>query len=176
MTDYGTGLVRSPILTTLMQVSSRLLLVWPVVNGHPRATAPSPAYSSMLLAWSITEIIRYSYFVTNLRGDVPSFLTWLRYNTFYVLYPVGIASEMFLIFKASEVTQKMWQWMFLAILLAYIPGLPSPILRRCDEFDLSLLTLCRELYIVFAHDCAEKEGDEGKAAREENRSCQLATF
>lgn len=108
-----------------MQVSSRILLVWPVVNGHPRATSPSPAYSSMLLAWSITEIIRYSYFVTNLRGGVPKLLTWLRYNTFYVLYPIGIASEMFLIFKASKVAEKTWQLAFWSILLAYIPGLLS---------------------------------------------------
>ncbi|MCJ1270352.1 hypothetical protein MMC22_010248 [Lobaria immixta] len=129
------GLVRSPLLTTLMQVSSRILLVWPVVNGHPRVTAPSPAYSSMLLAWSITEIIRYSYFVTNLRGGVPSLLTWLRYNTFYVLYPVGIASEMLLIFKASEIAKKTWQWVYLGILLAYIPGLHS-------SFSHIISTIC----------------------------------
>lgn len=163
------GLVPSPILTNLMQVSSRILLVWPVVNGHPRVTAPSSAYSSMLLAWSITEIIRYSYFVTNLRGGVPSLLKWLRYNTFYILYPVGIVSEMLLIFKASEVAEKTWQWVFLGILLAYIPGSPS--YRRYYRWDLSLLTCYRELYNVFTYDRSEKESNEGKTAREENRSC-----
>lgn len=90
----------------------------------------------MLLAWSITEIIRYSYFVTNLRGGVPSFLTWLRYNTFYVLYPVGIASEMLLIFKASEVAENWLQWVFLGILLAYIPGLHSPFGHVISELCL----------------------------------------
>lgn len=119
------GIVRSPIFTTLMQVSTRLLLVWGVVDNYPTATSPSPFYSSMLLAWSITEIIRYSYFMLNLIGIVPGFLTWLRYNTFYVLYPVGISSEMLLIFKASYavVADNAWQqWVFWGILLGYVPG------------------------------------------------------
>lgn len=120
------GIVRSPISTTLMQVSSRLLLVWGVVDNYPTTTSPSPFYSSMLLAWSITEIIRYSYFMLNLIGSVPGYLTWLRYNTFYVLYPVGITSEMLLIFYASNTTSiadNLWQrWAFRAILLGYVPG------------------------------------------------------
>lgn len=95
-----------PLPTTMMQVSSRLLLIWAVVNRYPAATAPSPFYSSMLLAWSVTEVIRYSYFVWNLRGNgVPGSVTWLRYNTFYVLYPIGIGSECSLIWKASWVAE-----------------------------------------------------------------------
>lgn len=61
----------------------------------------------------------------NLIGSVPGFLTWLRYNTFYVLYPVGIASEMLLIFNASDnvVADNAWQqWVFRGILLGYVPG------------------------------------------------------
>lgn len=80
----------------------------------------------MLLAWSITEIIRYSYFMLNLIGSVPGYLTWLRYNSFYVLYPVGVTSEMLLIFYASNTTtaaNNLWQqWAFRGILLVYVPG------------------------------------------------------
>lgn len=69
----------------------------------------------MLLAWSLTEVVRYSYFVFNLRGGVPAFegtevermvlrgIGWARYNFFYVLYPVGIVSECALVLKASLV-------------------------------------------------------------------------
>ena len=118
------GLVRAPLLTTGMQVSSRLLLIWAVVDRYPEATAPSPFYSSMLLAWSITEVIRYSYFVWNLQGSgVPGFVTWLRYNTFYVLYPVGITSECALIWKASLVAERPVTLGFWAILGIYIPGM-----------------------------------------------------
>lgn len=124
-----TGIVRSPLLTTILQVSSRLVLVWAVVNAYPRATSPSPFYSSMLLAWSLSEIVRYTYFVLNLRrgssGDrkgVPALVTWLRYNLFYGLYPIGICSEMVLVWKASEVAESRWQWVFLGALVAYVPG------------------------------------------------------
>ena len=77
----------------------------------------------MLLAWSITEVIRYFYFFQNLRGGVPAWLTWLRYNTFFVLYPVGIASECTMMWKAKEQTDEAWvQWGILAILGLYVPG------------------------------------------------------
>lgn len=105
-----------------MQVASRLLLVWPVVNVFP-GLAVSPAYSSMLVAWSVTEVIRYSYFAMSLSGFQP--MTWLRYNTFYVLYPMGISSECFLIYKAIEPARALrpeFAWALQLILLIYIPG------------------------------------------------------
>lgn len=120
---YVLGLVRSPLLTTILQVSSRLLLVWFVVDRYPSATASSPFYSFMLLAWSVTEVIRYSYFVWNLQGNgVPGWVTWLRYNTFYVLYPVGISSECILVWKASTVAEWPFQWVFRGLLGVYVPG------------------------------------------------------
>ncbi|KAL8995595.1 MAG: hypothetical protein Q9169_004706 [Polycauliona sp. 2 TL-2023] len=116
------GLVRSPLPTTILQVASRILLVWAVVNQFPAATSTSPFYSSMLIAWSATEVVRYSYFVLNLRGSVPGFLTWLRYNMFYVLYPVGITSEAVLVWRASEAAGEPWKFVGWGVLGLYIPG------------------------------------------------------
>jgi len=80
----------------------------------------------MLLAWSVTEVIRYSYFVLNLRGYVPAIVTWLRYNTFYVLYPVGILSEMTMVLKtigpAGRERGLAAKWGLWAVLAAYVPG------------------------------------------------------
>lgn len=111
-----------------MQVASRFLLVWAVVYNFPSATArASPAYSSMLVAWSVTEVIRYSYFAMNLAlGKVPGFMTWLRYNTFFVLYPMGISSECWLIWKAVGPAQTLGmglEYVLIGILLVYIPGI-----------------------------------------------------
>jgi len=111
-----------------MQVSSRLLLIWPIVHAHPTPTTTSPFYSSMLLAWSVTEVIRYSYFVYNLRSQnqtsVPAFLTWLRYNTFYILYPLGITSEVALVWKTSVSGEvgPLEKWVLWGILGVYVPG------------------------------------------------------
>ena len=77
----------------------------------------------MLVAWSVTEVIRYAYFVFNLQGKgVPGVLTWLRYNSFYILYPVGITSECALIWKASVVAERAMTLFFWAVLVIYVPG------------------------------------------------------
>jgi very-long-chain (3R)-3-hydroxyacyl-CoA dehydratase len=118
------GVVRAPLFTTLMQVSSRFLLVWAVVDVFP-FLALSPFYSSMLIAWSVTEIIRYSFFALTLSGFQPKFLTWLRYNTFFVLYPVGIFSECWLIWLATTPAghlNELYKFALQAILAIYVPG------------------------------------------------------
>ncbi|CAI4217860.1 unnamed protein product [Parascedosporium putredinis] len=118
------GVVRAPIFTTLMQVASRYLLVWGIVYPFPQVAA-SPVYSTMLLAWSITEVIRYSYFALSLAGSVPNALVWLRYNTFYVLYPLGISSEAWLVYKAigpAAGLNELFPIALYAILAIYVPG------------------------------------------------------
>jgi len=54
-----------------------------VVNGVIQATpytyaAASSGLPLALIAWSITEIIRYFYYFTNLIGFVPYMLLWMR--------------------------------------------------------------------------------------------------
>jgi very-long-chain (3R)-3-hydroxyacyl-CoA dehydratase len=110
-----------------MQVASRLLLVWGIVDNFP-FLAKSAGYSSMLTAWSVTEVIRYSYFVLTLSGYLPGFISWFRYNTFFVLYPLGISSECWLIYKAIEPAKQLRQeyaWVLQLILFIYVPGSSS---------------------------------------------------
>ncbi|OLN83685.1 putative very-long-chain (3R)-3-hydroxyacyl-CoA dehydratase 2 [Colletotrichum chlorophyti] len=118
------GVVRAPVFTTVMQVLSRFVLVWGVVYPFP-FLARSNWYTSMLLAWSITEVIRYSYFALNLSGIQPKALTWLRYNTFFVLYPIGITSECALIYYSSGPLKEwgaIFPWVAYGILAVYVPG------------------------------------------------------
>lgn len=121
------GIVRAPLLTTLMQISSRFLLVWLIAYPFSATTSHSPAYSTMLLAWSVTEVIRYSYFVFSLSGlGVPKFWAWLRYNTFLVLYPLGVSSECWLIYNAIEPASALRQeygYALWTILAVYVPGI-----------------------------------------------------
>ena len=58
----------------------------------------------------------------NLQGEVPALVTWLRYNTFYILYPMGITSEVVLVWKASQTARTEVAWGFWAILAIYVPG------------------------------------------------------
>ncbi|CAH1452662.1 unnamed protein product [Lactuca virosa] len=60
-----------------------------------------PIVSSLVISWSITEIIRYSFFGTKEAfGSTPHWLLWIRYSTFLVLYPTGISSEIAMIYNA----------------------------------------------------------------------------
>jgi len=145
-----------------MQVASRLLLVWPIVNTFP-FLARSPVYSSMLLAWSVTEIIRYGYFTFTLSGYSPGFLSWLRYNTFYILYPLGISSECYLIYSAIGPAKQIRQefaWTLQLILFIYIPGI---------SYHTQLVVKAnyrRLIHPLYAYDGSEEEGYERKAATE----------
>ncbi|KAJ1834317.1 hypothetical protein LPJ63_002049 [Coemansia sp. RSA 2711] len=89
------GIVRSGILTALMQVYSRLLLVWGTLYmfDYPEIRA-SPAFVLMVLAWAVTECVRYSHYALSLLDiEVPALL-YLRYTLFYVLYPAGVTGEL----------------------------------------------------------------------------------
>ncbi|QIW95232.1 hypothetical protein AMS68_000750 [Peltaster fructicola] len=121
------GIVRTPLITTAMQVASRLLLVWGIGQFFQSTTMTSPAFSTMLLAWSATEVVRYTYFalIISLDGGVPAFLTWLRYNLFFVLYPLGISSECWLVYRSIEparLRQPGLEYALITVLLIYVPG------------------------------------------------------
>ncbi|KAF8161009.1 protein tyrosine phosphatase [Crassisporium funariophilum] len=103
------GWVRSPLQTTAMQVSSRLFLVWGIAEQFP-AVRSNPLYASMVLAWSATEVIRYSFYAFNLIGQNPAILLYLRYTTFYLLYPLGAGSEAFLIYATLPASSPIPGW------------------------------------------------------------------
>ncbi|XP_010277495.1 PREDICTED: very-long-chain (3R)-3-hydroxyacyl-CoA dehydratase PASTICCINO 2A-like [Nelumbo nucifera] len=134
------GLVRSPITATLPQIGSRLYLTWGILYSFPE-TRTHMLVSSLVISWSVTEIIRYSFFgMKEAFGYAPSWLLWLRYSTFLVLYPTGISSEVGLIYialpyiKASEKycirMPNKWNFSFdyfYAAIIAlgiYVPGSP----------------------------------------------------
>lgn len=136
------GLVRASPVTTGMQVASRLLLVWGVLERYPAMVSTTNtwgraakgmagadiAFTGMILAWSVTEVIRYGYFVYTLgiSPRLPSWLTWLRYNTFFVLYPIGISSECTLIWLAMTPAHKnkegLMEMFYKLVLAIYVPG------------------------------------------------------
>lgn len=96
---------------------------------HYPLIAASPFYSSMLLAWSVTEVVRYLFFALSLgTGSEPSPLRWMRYSGFFVLYPVGISSELFELFTAYKAAAAEGNTARVVVALAtmatYVPGSP----------------------------------------------------
>ncbi|KAB1201911.1 Very-long-chain (3R)-3-hydroxyacyl-[acyl-carrier protein] dehydratase PASTICCINO 2 [Morella rubra] len=74
------GLVRSPISATLPQIGSRLYLTWGILWSFSQVQSHI-LVTSLVISWSITELIRYSFFgMKEALGFAPSWLLWLRYR------------------------------------------------------------------------------------------------
>lgn len=103
------GIVRSSAFLTAMQVASRLVVVWAVLQCVPSSQNAELVLVngtlklnviSLLLAWSITEIIRYTFYMLKELDALPYMLSWMRYTAFILLYPIGVASELVLAWSA----------------------------------------------------------------------------
>lgn len=135
-----TGLIRAPWITTSLQVCSRLQLVWGVLQPVAQVRQ-NVSLTTMVLAWSLTEIPRYFYFsVAAVSSHVPFWVTFMRYSTFIPLYPMGAGSEWLTLYSALPSIKE--EGLFSArlpnrfnvafdyysycvmLLLLYFPGLP----------------------------------------------------
>lgn len=65
---------------------------------------------SLLLAWGITEVIRYAFYATKELQCTLYVITWLRYTTFVVLYPMGVSSELAMVSLALPLIREVKLW------------------------------------------------------------------
>ncbi|VAI61700.1 unnamed protein product [Triticum turgidum subsp. durum] len=92
------GLVKSPASATILQLIGRIFVAWGVLRSFPE-TRPHILVTSLILAWSTVAVIRYPYYrMKETFGFAHFWLLWLRYNMFLVLYPIGMLSEVGLIY------------------------------------------------------------------------------
>ncbi|KAH9314575.1 hypothetical protein KI387_023202, partial [Taxus chinensis] len=149
------GLVRSPISATLPQIGSRLFVTWGILYSFPEVRT-SWLVSNLVLSWSLTEIIRYSFFgLKEAFGYSPSWLQWLRYSTFFLMYPTGISSEVGLIYTALP---------FIKNSDLYCLRMPNKLNFAFDYFYATLLVLA-----VYVPDCNELPLRRRPAATTEHR-------
>ncbi|KAM6071259.1 very-long-chain (3R)-3-hydroxyacyl-CoA dehydratase 2 isoform 1-T1 [Chlamydotis macqueenii] len=121
---YLPGIVPSSVVLTAFQVMSRVFLTWAVTHSvkegwRKKENAPVvelflfpqstefglkvQTEDSVLLfvvAWTITEIIRYSFYTFSLLNHLPYLIKWARYTLFIVLYPMGVSGELLTIYAA----------------------------------------------------------------------------
>ena len=100
------GLAGANWLLTTMQVFSRLLIVF-LLNWIPfEHLAELDWYSGfalITLAWSVTEIVRALFYLTELWKRPVGAITFSRYTFFIFLYPIGVAGEFMVMFS-------FWEW------------------------------------------------------------------
>jgi very-long-chain (3R)-3-hydroxyacyl-CoA dehydratase len=101
-------IVRSPVMTTLIQVASRIVVLYGALEIGSKQVTSSHWATQMIIAWSIAEIIRYSYYAAALVGKdrIPYIMTWIRYSGFLLLYPMGITGEIGCLYNALPFVAK----------------------------------------------------------------------
>ena len=99
------GIVPSSTFTTAMQVFSRLCTVW-LFTVPDRKVQNNTSILLYLAAWTITEIIRYSFYACTLLDYLPYFLQWCRYTFFIILYPIGVTGEILTVIAAIPFVKK----------------------------------------------------------------------
>ncbi|PIN23964.1 Protein tyrosine phosphatase-like protein PTPLA (contains Pro instead of catalytic Arg) [Handroanthus impetiginosus] len=100
------GIVPSGVLLPLMQWGGRTHFLLAIVRRiHEVQELPSVFIT--FLAWSLSEVIRYSHYALNCIGSPPDWITFIRYNAFIVLYPIGVfPGEMWLMYQALPFIKK----------------------------------------------------------------------
>ncbi len=58
----------------------------------------------------VVQVIRYPWYALTALGVCPAALTWLRYTMFIPLYPVGVISEMALMYNALPAICEDGRW------------------------------------------------------------------
>ena len=126
-------LVRSPLFTTFVQVMSRVVIVFVLAKIK---SSLSIGYVLLSLAWSITEMVRYTYYYLSLikhnyitSFELPYFLVWCRYSFFIVLYPIGVSGELITLWNSTKELKNyalgnitLTHLIYFAFVL-YVPGL-----------------------------------------------------
>lgn len=118
----------SNFLLTGLQVASRLLVMALLVIMAPDCPCDGSeqyGYPLILLAWTLTEVVRALNYLSDLLNLGLKMVAWLRYSMFIVLYPLGVTGEFLIMYG-------FWKW-------------------RGEHIDLIALTLaCIALsYVIF---------------------------
>lgn len=116
---------------TFFQVASRIIHLWGIVLPVEKIHN-SPTLALTILAWSITEIVRYSYYCSQLLGKPSKFHTWCRYSLFFLLYPAGVTGEVSSMLLSLDTIKKK---QFYSILL------PNPLNISLSHYYIAILIL-----------------------------------
>ncbi|XP_069106869.1 very-long-chain (3R)-3-hydroxyacyl-CoA dehydratase 2-like [Argopecten irradians] len=142
------GLVRSNVILTAFQVFSRVFLTWGIAYSVPEVQTTIGVFM-FILAWTITEIVRYSFYFSGLVGMVPYPLQWCRYTFFLVLYPIGVSGELLTIYASLPYVKERqlysiplpnvanmsfnYYYFLLGAMLTYIPVFPQLFMHMVNQ-------------------------------------------
>ncbi|XP_018323230.1 very-long-chain (3R)-3-hydroxyacyl-CoA dehydratase [Agrilus planipennis] len=129
------GYTSGSVFTTFIQVAGRMTVV-NLVLGSEHELQMNPEVYFLFLFWSLIEVIRYPYYITQIYKKEIKLLTWLRYTVWIPLYPLGFLMELIIIYKSIPYFERSKQ---------YSVSLPNDI-----NFSFSFPTFIRVYLLLFA--------------------------
>ncbi|XP_073977816.1 3-hydroxyacyl-CoA dehydratase 2 [Rhodnius prolixus] len=133
------GYTKGNPMVPLAQVTGRAIVLFIMIELEPRMQT-KPVVFYLFLIWSIIEVVRYPYYITDIYKRTIGLLTWLRYTIWIPLYPLGALCEGIIILRNIpyfEETQRFvvsmpnsWNFSFhmptlmkLYLLVLFFPGI-----------------------------------------------------
>lgn len=86
------GYTKGGVLMPLVQVLGRNIIVFCMIEAEPRMWE-KPVIFYLFLIWSLIELVRYPYYISQLLKINSVLLVWLRYTIWIPLYPLGFLCE-----------------------------------------------------------------------------------
>ncbi|XP_034099449.1 very-long-chain (3R)-3-hydroxyacyl-CoA dehydratase 3 [Drosophila albomicans] len=86
------GYSKGSPLVPFFQISGRNFVLFLMIEMEPRMH-DKPVVCYVFIIWSLVELVRYPYYVSQLLKRESALLTWLRYTIWIPLYPMGIVCE-----------------------------------------------------------------------------------
>ena len=88
--------------------------------------------------FGVAEIIRYTYYSTELLNQKIKVIVWFRYNAFILCYPVGLICEIYIIVNLFVITSLYVKIFLILVLIAYIFLFPRLYLHLLKQRKLKL--------------------------------------
>ncbi|CAG9790821.1 unnamed protein product [Diatraea saccharalis] len=92
------GYTRGSVWTPFFQISGRAFVLFVNIEAEPRMQT-KPVVFYLFVIWSLVEIVRYPFYITQLYKIEIGVLTWLRYSIWIILYPLGFLCESVVILR-----------------------------------------------------------------------------
>ncbi|CAH2049506.1 unnamed protein product, partial [Iphiclides podalirius] len=86
------GYTKGGVLVPFLQVSGRAFVLFVMIEAEPRMQT-KPVVFYLFLIWSLIEIVRYPFYISQIYKKEIYILTWLRYTMWIPLYPLGKAKS-----------------------------------------------------------------------------------
>ena len=114
------GINKTAILPSFLQNLGRNIVVW-MIHFSPQKEQDSPLVAILLILWTTIEVVRLPYYMSVLIKFKVWPLTWLRYTIWMPIYPVGVTTEIaivwFCCWEKSKAPGMIWLFLFIRILM-----------------------------------------------------------